>query len=221
MSHHAPTVVLLTVRGTVAPATLDDARDLHNMSAGSDQAIAGARALGDLSHNVYLRRGVEGSREVLFVDTWTSAEGIGTFFSDPMVQQSAGALFSDRHAVVWAPAEGAGDVVLPAPGDRPVAAIGVLRAPAVSAEAVTKAFAANAARIIGAARVHGQVSRQTFLRLGAPGEPIEVISIDSWFDVAGMDAFYEDMSNYAEFADAFAGPPDTNTWQPAAGWREW
>jgi hypothetical protein len=45
--------VLLTVRGQVVPPTQAAVRELHNHQAGSDEGIAAARALGDLSHKVY------------------------------------------------------------------------------------------------------------------------------------------------------------------------
>ena len=45
--------VVLTVRGTLVPASLEAARVLHNDTAGSEQGIAAARSLGDLSHKVF------------------------------------------------------------------------------------------------------------------------------------------------------------------------
>jgi hypothetical protein len=47
------TTYLLTVRGTTVPSTLEETRALHNATAGAPQSAAGARSLGDLSHNVY------------------------------------------------------------------------------------------------------------------------------------------------------------------------
>ncbi len=214
---------LLTVSGTVTGANAEEVRELHNQTAGAEASVAGARALGDLSHNVYVPR-MAGSREVLFLDTWTSAEGIGSFFSDPHVAQAAGQLFTEREATVWAPAPGCGDHHLPTPALRPVAALGILRVPVISAEAAAKAFRTQGARVIAEARKHGQVSRQTYLRLAGPGsaEATELLSIESWFDIDGMDRFYADDSNYEEFGGAFAGAPDTATWLPAPGeWREW
>src|SRR5690349_20811706 len=96
---------LLTVRGKVTAPTIADVRELHNATAGAPEGVAAARALGDLSHNVY---GVEGGTdgEILFVDYWNSLSGLGQFFSDPQVQAGAGQLFTERDGVVWAPTNG-------------------------------------------------------------------------------------------------------------------
>ena len=83
--------VLLTVRGTLAPKTLEEARTLHNETAGSAQGIAAARALSDLSHTVYAPCAVAGdlsgakSNELLFIDFWQDPAGLQQFFCDPRV----------------------------------------------------------------------------------------------------------------------------------------
>src|SRR5262245_64645481 len=82
--------VVLTVRGTLNPKTLEAARSLHNDTAGSPQGIAAARALGDLSHKVYapcLRSSQSSAREgeLLFLDSWADPKGIMEFFSNPHV----------------------------------------------------------------------------------------------------------------------------------------
>ncbi len=51
------TTYLFTLRGKVNTPTVADARELHNKTAGSADGIAAARALGDLSHNVYTSAG--------------------------------------------------------------------------------------------------------------------------------------------------------------------
>ena len=45
---------LLSIQGTLASATLDAARALHNQTAGARESVAAARALGDMSHMVYV-----------------------------------------------------------------------------------------------------------------------------------------------------------------------
>ena len=81
------TTYLFTLRGKVNTPTVADARELHNKTAGSADGIAAARALGDLSHNVYTSAGNgAGSDEVLIVDYWNSPSGFGQFFADPQVQ---------------------------------------------------------------------------------------------------------------------------------------
>jgi len=69
---------LLTVRGTTVPSTLDETRDIHNSTAGAPQSAAGARSLGDLSHNVYAPIGKDRDGELLFIDLWNSVSGLGT-----------------------------------------------------------------------------------------------------------------------------------------------
>src|SRR5690242_9200369 len=83
--------VQLTVRGTYTKASLEEARLLHNDTAGSPQGIAAARALGDLSHVVYapclkLPQSSAVAGELLFLDVWCDPESIGKFFSNPNVQ---------------------------------------------------------------------------------------------------------------------------------------
>src|SRR5580700_9155978 len=75
---------LLTVRGRTAAATLDDARAIHNATAGAPQSAAGARSLGDLSHNVFAPSGSGLESQLLFIDFWNSLSGLGTFFANPM-----------------------------------------------------------------------------------------------------------------------------------------
>src|SRR5215470_3654184 len=96
---------LLTVRGKTIPATLEATRKLHNDTAGAPPSVAGARALGDLSHNVFAPVSDELGGELLFIDFWNSMAGLGQFFSDKQVQEAAGQLFSSRDATVWAKAE--------------------------------------------------------------------------------------------------------------------
>jgi hypothetical protein len=71
------TTYLFTLRGKVNTPTVADARELHNKTAGSADGIAAARALGDLSHNVYTSAGNgAGSDEVLIIDYWNSPSGV-------------------------------------------------------------------------------------------------------------------------------------------------
>src|SRR5579859_2516761 len=98
MTSSNDSLVFLTVRGTLVPSTLEAACKLHNETARSAAAITAARAAGDLSHKVYAPVPGLGAKdgELLFVDWWRSAEGLGAFFSDGRVQAQAGELFSAR-----------------------------------------------------------------------------------------------------------------------------
>src|SRR5690349_16033222 len=68
---------LLTIQGTLAPKTLAEAFAIHNKTAGDPNSIAAARALGDLSHMVYLpmEKAADGAGDVLFIDQWSSIDG--------------------------------------------------------------------------------------------------------------------------------------------------
>ena len=69
------TTYLFTLRGKVNTPTVADARELHNKTAGSPDGIAAARALGDLSHNVYTGANGDGSDEILIIDSGTAPAG--------------------------------------------------------------------------------------------------------------------------------------------------
>src|SRR3974390_1359562 len=124
-----PTPYLFTLRGKVNPRPVADARELHNKTAGSPDGIAAARALGDLSHNVYNSAGNSaGSDEILIIDYWNSPTGFGHFFADPQVQAGAELLFTEREGILWAPASGFGDFHLALPSGASPAACGLLPA---------------------------------------------------------------------------------------------
>src|SRR5579862_5716542 len=99
MAAEHPHIVLFTNTGTVRTTSAEETRVTHNATAGNPQGVAAAQALGDLSHLVYVPMG-DWSGEIIFMDQWTSAEGIQQFFSDPQVQQGAGQLFSAYDPVV-------------------------------------------------------------------------------------------------------------------------
>ena len=184
-------IFLLTVRGTPRADSADAARDLHNATAGAPAGVAAARALGDLSHNVFLP--AESSElKLLFIDTWNSPSGVGQFFGDPQVAQGAEGLFADRTATLWAPAPGHGSYSLPTPAGRSIAAVGWLKAAVTSPEAAQKAFAAHADASINRARMSGQVAHQIWLPVSMEGAapPLEVLGLDFWQDVDQMVAFY-------------------------------
>lgn len=216
-------VFLLTVRGTTGAPDLDSARELHNKTAGAPQSVAGARALGDLSHNVFVPMEAD-AKTLLFIDTWNSPSGVGQFFGNPQVQEAASHLFVERDATLWTAAPGFGTYNLLAPSGRTVVGVGLLRAPVVSLEAARSAFLAHAVGGINRARLRGQLAHQTWLPVPMPGaEPVlEVLGLDLWFDLDGMNEYYADESEFAHLGPAFAGPPDTGSWKTAgAGWTEW
>jgi hypothetical protein len=218
-------IYLLTVQGTPTSGSGANARDLHNATAGNPAGVAGAKALGDLSHNVFLPEDAGGSADnrLLFLDTWNSPNGVGIFFSDPRVIEGGAALFAEREAVLWMPAAGFGGYTLPVPSGRSVASIGLLRAPVSSPGAAQAAFHADSASKINAARQAGQVAHTLWVPAPVPGATpaLEVLGLDCWLDAIRMNDWYAN-ADYAALAPAFAGAPVTSTWMSAGSdWVEW
>ena len=165
------TTYLLTVRGAANATTLEEARTVHNSTAGAPQSAAGARALGDLSHNVFAPINKELDGQLLFIDRWNSLSGLGNFFANPQVQEAAGQLFSSRDGIVWSRLDGFGGFVLPVPAGRTTGAVGLIQVSVTSVDDAAKAFTAYAGTTINTARSYGMVSHTTWLRLPNPGEP--------------------------------------------------
>jgi hypothetical protein len=73
-------------RGTINPATVDAARDLHNafLANGTPPGIDVAQTLGDVSHAAYLPvdavTDATTPGELLFLDAWADAEAMERFF---------------------------------------------------------------------------------------------------------------------------------------------
>ncbi len=218
--------VLFTVRGTLAAPDLENGRQTHNLAAGSDQGVAAARSLGDLSHAVFVpvEPSGKGAGELLILDTWVSAAGIGMFFSDPQVQQGAGMLFTDRETVIWQASPGLPRIALPAPAGRNDRWAGIVRGPVASREAAEKIVTESVRKRLSPARAKGLISREWFFRWTPPGEKpsLEAIGLDLWFDGDGMQEIYADPAEMAGLAGLFTGMPATSVWKkPAGAWIEW
>ena len=185
--------------------------------------VAGARSLGDLSHNVYTGLG-DSTGEILFIDIWNSLEGLGQFFANPQVQQAAGLLFAEREGVVWRPTSGFGDVHLPLPSGKSAQSVGILRATVSSLDKAAAAFTAYSAETLNRARAHGLASHAVWRRVPNPGEDpsTEVLGVDIWSDTARMNEFYDLGIGYDHLGPVFAGQPATSIWESAPGhWEEW
>jgi hypothetical protein len=217
-------LVFLTVRGTLVPKTLDAACSLHNETAGSAEGIAAARALGDLSHKVYAPVPGLGANvgELLFLDWWKTADGIGTFFSDPRVQGMASKLFTQRQGVIWMPARGAFGFDLAAPMAKGERFLGVVRGVVPSPEHAIEVLRNVLAPKLSDSRRRGQLSHQLFVKIPMPGEPAtpELLGVDLWCDAGGMKEHYGDIAGYEK---AFVGAPQASVWQQPGGgvWSEW
>ena len=216
--------VMLTVRGTTIAETVEERRNLHNMTAGSDEGVAAARALGDLSHKAYTAitdaPGAD-ANELLFIDIWKDAQGIGTFFSDEQVQSGADMLFSEREASIWMPAAGAFGFDLPTPmrfGDEYV---GIVRGVVEDPHKTIELFRDGLEPQISEIRRLGQVSHHLFVTVPMGDDaPLEVIGVDTWADLGGMMEYYQSISG---FDGVFSAEPATSIWERGAGgtWTEW
>ncbi len=215
---------LLTVRGKTTPATTEQARNLHNSTAGNPAGVEAARSLGDLSHQVFTGCADANAGELLFIDFWNSLSGMTQFFSDPQVLAGAGQLFSSRDTPLWSALTGFGSFHLTVPSGKQVAAVGLLRAPVSSLEKAADAFTAYAATTINRSRRHGIVSHSVWTRVPGPGEQPapEVLGVDLWMDAEEMNRYYDLGLGFDHLGPVFAGPPDTSVWQSAPGdWTEW
>src|SRR6516162_1440871 len=111
-------IFLFSFRGVLKPKTLEDARNTHNMTAGNPDGVAAARALGDLSHNVFLTLGdTKGTAgELLILDLWNSLEGLNQFFAGKQVQEGATMIFASAgERGLWSPAQDLRSYILPTP----------------------------------------------------------------------------------------------------------
>jgi hypothetical protein len=224
----AAQIYLLAIRGTLALPTLEAARTMHNETAGTPSNIAAARALGDLSHMVYvpLDHG-QASGEAgafLILDQWNNLDGLQQFFANAQVQEQAGRLFSDRDPVVWAPADGFFTYHCPAPSGRTDRLVGVVRGTVRSRAEALSAHNALVGGTINKARAAGNMSHEAYVRLAPPDTPeaLEFFAVDVWYDGAGMHAYYEDPEFARAFGTLFAAPPSASVWvHPAGSWVEW
>jgi hypothetical protein len=217
------TPYLLSVRGRPVSTSTDAARETHNATAGAPQSVAGARSLGDLSHNVYVGLG-DNAGEILFIDIWNSLSGLGQFFGNPQVQEAAGHLFAERQPDVWAPTEGYGTFHLQVPSGSSVQAVGILRSPLTAPDKAADAFSAYSAATVNVARTHGLASHSTWLRVPDPGSAAvpEILGVDTWTDVARMNTFYDLGLGYDHLGPVLADSAQTSIWQSAPGaWVEW
>jgi hypothetical protein len=218
--------VQLTVRGTLAPKSLEAARILHNDTAGSPQGIAAARSLGDLSHKVFapcLRSGGKDG-ELLFLDVWCDPQGIGQFFSNANTQEQAAKMFTAKDATIWMRATGSYSYHLPSPRGKDTRFVGMVRGPIASPEKAIEIFAGIDAKAVRDARKRGLLSHDIFIKVPMPGDTSgpELLGLDVWVDHDGMTEHYADQTHMAALGKAFSGPPSPSVWEQAPGaWSEW
>ena len=229
MSDQFP-LYLLTIRGTLSPATLEAARKIHNETAGNPEGVAAAKSLGDVSHMVYIpmehgeHAKPKGAGELLIMDLWTSPDGLNTFFSDKHVQEGGAMIFSQRDPVVWAAAEGFTSFHIPAPFGKNDRIVTSVRGMVKSKEEAQKVHNASTVKTLNKARKAGMLSHEAYFRLAAPGSPeaLEFFAVDVWMSGEGLGDFYGDEEFMAGFNHLFAGEAvDANWIHPKGDWIEW
>jgi len=224
------TLYLLTIRGTLAPDTLEAACKIHNMTAGDPGGVAAAKSLGDVSHMVYVpmphdgHAKTKGAGEFLIMDLWYSMEGLNTFFADKQVQEGGAMIFSERDPVVWAPAEGFVSFHIPAPFGSNDRIIAVVRGTVNSVAEAKKLHNTAMTKTIGKARKSGMLSHQPYFRMAAPGSPeaLEYFSVDVWMSGEGMGDYYGDQEFLESFNHFFTAEAADSVWvHPEGDWVEW
>lgn len=217
---------LLTIRGTLAPATLEAARGVHNQTAGNPANVAAAQSLGDVSHMVYvpLMKPEKGAGEFLIMDIWNSMDGLNQFFANPQVQHQAGEIFTSRDPVVWTAAEGFAGYHIPAPYGKNERIIAIVRGKTDSIEKTRAIHNTAVSKMINQARKAGDLSHEAYLRLAPPGSPeaLEFLAVDVWMSHDGMHEFYGRPEFMQTMDGMFSAEPDFSVWtHPAGDWVEW
>src|SRR5471030_738159 len=157
-------IYLLSIRGTLAPKTLENARSIHNGTAGKPESVAAARSLGDLSHMVHVPIENPGpnTSEFLILDQWNNMDGLNQFFANPHVQAEAGQIFTDRDPVVWAPATEYVSYHFPAPAGKGDRIVGIVRGMVKSRAASAQVHNNLAESSVNKARMRGNMSHEVF-----------------------------------------------------------
>ena len=217
---------LLAIRGTLKAKTLEEARATHNMTAGNPEGVAAARALGDLSHNVYVTFGdIKGAGELLILDLWNNLDGFNQFFANKQVQEGGAMIFaSGGNRELWSRAQDFRGFVLPTPAGKTDRCVGLIRGTVRSRDAAKVAFDKIAKDTINAARMEGQISHDVYFRMSSPGQPpsLDLMGVDVWMDAQGMGRFYAEAKHIAPLDDVFVGAPVTSVWRsPGSHWIEW
>ena len=182
-------------------------------------------SLGDLSHKVYAPKGGDAKPdELLFLDVWVEAAGIGKFFSHPDVAAQGAQLFVHKDADrVDAGARRLQLLAARAPRQARALRRARARPDRESPETTIEIFARRRRGRQSPTRASaGILSHELFIKLGPPGEPLELLGIDVWSDFAGMTAHYADATHMAALQGAFAGQAVGEHLAAGGGrWSEW
>ena len=219
------TVYLLSIQGTLAAKSLEEARAAHNQTAGVPANVAAARQLSDLSHMVYVPFGPGGRPgDFLILDHWNNLDGLNTFFADPHVQEGGGLIFASRDPVVWAPSAEMVSYNFPAPYGRNDRIVATVRGRVNSVADAIQRHNGVVGKLVNKARIAGNMTHAAYFRVAPPGDPagLEFFAVDTWFDPAGMARHYQDPEVVSGIGGMFAGQPAIGVWaHPAGEWVEW
>ena len=226
MSNESNTIYLLSIYGSLKPASLEASRSIHNQTAGAPESVAAARALGDLSHMVHvpIDHDETAPGDFLILDLWNNLDGLNQFFMDPHVQEGGGMIFSSRDPVVWAPAREFLSYYLPVPTGKNERYTGVVRGKVHSRIQAAELHNKLVSKTVNQARAAGNISHQAYFRLAAPETPeaLEFFAVDTWFDMDGMAQHYTNPDFMKGFTEMFAEAPWSTVWkQPSGEWVEW
>jgi hypothetical protein len=221
--------VLLCIRGTLSDGSdRVAARASHDATAGDPEGVAAAKAMGDLSHKVFVAADEAGPLvgakpdELLVLDVWQTPEAIQKFFASPVVTRGGARLFKTKDPVVCMPAKGAFGFNIPAPMGKGDRYVGLLRGKVKSPEQAIASFRKEVGAAINPARQLGQLSHELYVRAGPPGADglVELVGVDVWCDLEGMGKHYA--NSMAGLLPIFAEPPVTSVWKaPPGQWVEW
>jgi hypothetical protein len=119
------------------------------------------------------------------------------------------------------PARGAFAYHVHATAAKPPRLVALLRAPVASPEKAVEAWSAIAAKGLAAARARGQTAHELYVRMGAPGEPAELLGLDTWATVEGLVEHYGSAESMEGLRALFSGAPAASVWEQATGFNEW
>ena len=218
---------LLTVKGKTKTDSVESTRQLHNQTAGHPDGVAAAKALGDMSHMIFMpaESADKFIPELLFLDICVNLEGMQQFFSDKQVQGGAAMMFESREAIVWTKLGAFINFDLMAPTGMNKRIVGIIQGKVESIEKAQKIHNESTAKTAAAMRNNGIISHNFYVRAAEPGssEVLEILGVDVWMSAQGMGNFY----GSSEFRESgihamFSEKPATSTWtHPGGEWVEW
>jgi hypothetical protein len=226
LMNHNGNIYLLSIQGKLAPHSQEDARSLHNRTAGAPENVAAARSLSDLSHMVYapLDPTQSASGDFLFLDLWNNLDGLNQFFANPTVQEQGGKIFSQRDPVVWQPAEGFTSYHFPAPFGKNERYVAMVRGTVRSRPEAQAIHNGIVGKMINHVRAAGDLSHDAYFRVTPPDAPesLDFCAVDVWMDMQGMLQTYQNPDFMRGFQELFTAPPAASIWvHPQGEWVEW